>query len=135
MSEARARAALGLLAYDQAALDGGSWQLAQELVLELPPPYSAFQGKRAPEPGEQAWSRLADERFLELALWRLKDRDSFLETRKRLSQPYKPAKPTGGGPGASEKDAPKGKREPKAKAKSKSKGGPSQDAGHEEQEG
>ena len=135
VSEARARAALGLLAYDQAALDGGSWQLAQELVLELPPPYSAFQGKRAPEPGEQAWSRLADERFLELALWRLKDRDSFLETRKRLSQPYKPAKPTGGGPGASEKDAPKGKREPKAKAKSKSKGGPSQDAGHEEQEG
>ena len=89
VGEARARAALALLAYDQAALDGGSWQLAQELVLELPPPYSSFQGKRAPEPSEQAWSRLADERFLELALWRLKDRDSFLESRKRLSQGYK----------------------------------------------
>jgi hypothetical protein len=138
VGEARARAALALLACDQAALDGGSWQLAQELVLELPPPYSSFQGKRAPEPSEQAWSRLADERFLELALWRLKDRDSFLESRKRLSQGYKTGKPGGGGgPGAggSERDAPKGKREPKAKAKAKSRASPGLDAGHEEPEG
>ena len=47
VSEARARASLAILAYDQASLDGGSWQLAQELMLELPPPYSAFQGRRA----------------------------------------------------------------------------------------
>ena len=89
VAEARARSALAILAYDQAALDNGNWQLAQELCLELGPPFSSFQGRKPPEVGEQAWSRLADERFLELALWRLKDKDAFVESRKRLSAPAK----------------------------------------------
>ena len=91
-----------------------------------------------PEPSEQAWSRLADERFLEPALWRLKDRDSFLESRKRLSQTYKTAKPVGGGgqsAGSSEREAPKNKKDPKAKAKAKNRASPGQEAGYEEPEG
>ena len=108
--EARARAALALLAYDQASLDAGSWQLAQELVLEPPPPFTSFQGRKAPDPSEQAWSKLADERILELALWRLKDRDSFIESRKRLGQALRANKPAhtaeGGTGGGSTKPSP-----------------------------
>ena len=116
VGEARARASLAMMAYDQAALDSGSWQLAQELLLELPPPYSAFQGRKAPDMNEQAWSRLADERFLELALWRLKDRDSFIESRKRLGQAAKSQRPGGGA------DKEPNPYQPKAKPKAKQKG-------------
>ena len=44
--EARARAALGLCAYDQAAVDAGSWVLSQELLLEPAPPYQVFSRNR-----------------------------------------------------------------------------------------
>lgn len=36
-AEARTRAALGLVAADQAALDNGSWLMAQEVLMEEPP--------------------------------------------------------------------------------------------------
>eukprot|EP00438_Fugacium_kawagutii_P028867 Skav225489 [mRNA] locus=scaffold1360:5423:9203:- [translate_table: standard] len=99
-SEARARTALAILAYDQASLDNGNWQLAQELCLELAPPFSSFQNRKAPDSNGQSWSRLADERILDLALWRLKDKDSFNESRKRLSSQSKSARPGGGGDNA-----------------------------------
>ena len=50
VSQARARLALALAAVDQAALDGGSWSLANEFLLEVPPPFSAFQNRKAPDP-------------------------------------------------------------------------------------
>ena len=134
VAEARARSALAILAYDQAALDNGNWQLAQELCLELAPPFSSFQGRKPPEVGEQAWSRLADERFLELALWRLKDKDAFVESRKRLSAPAKQPWQRGSygeSSGAGSPDGPGPKQEPKRKAKAKPKAagspGPSQE--------
>lgn len=83
---ARAKAALSLAAVDQASLDGGAWALAQEMLLENPPPYHSFVNKRNPDPVEQPSTRLVEERFLEVMLWRLKDKDHYLESRKRLMQ-------------------------------------------------
>ena len=86
VSEARARCALALAAIDQSSLDNGSWMLSQEMLLEDAAPYSAFLGRRAPDMSEQAATKLVDERFLEVMVWRLKDRDNYIESRKRLSQ-------------------------------------------------
>ncbi len=85
VSQARARLALALAAVDQAAIDGGSWSLAGEFLLETPPPFSAFQNRRAPDPTEQVATRLIEDRFLDVMLWRIRDRDSYLESRKRLA--------------------------------------------------
>ena len=63
-------------------LDGGNWSLAQEFLLELPPPYQSFSNKKMPEQHEQIATRLADDRLMELLMWRLKDRDSFLESKE-----------------------------------------------------
>lgn len=117
IAQARARCALGLAAIDQSSLDGGSWTLAQEFLLELPPPYGSFVNRRMPDPSEQIATRLADDRMLEILLWRLKDRDNFLESKKRLNQAgAKPKFPP---------QNPAAKVNPKAKAKSKGKGAPS----------
>ena len=86
VSEARARCALAVAAIDQSSIDMGSWMLSQEFLLEEPAPYSSFQGRKVPELSEQATTKLIDERFLEIMVWRLKDRDNYLESRKRLSQ-------------------------------------------------
>ena len=62
--EARARAALGLCAYDQAAVDAGSWVLSQELLLEPAPPYQVFSRNRpGAEGGDVMHTRLADPRW------------------------------------------------------------------------
>ena len=84
VAEAQARAALGILAADQAALDNGSWVMAQEALLEEAPPMSSFKGKDRPEQWEQTASKLMDEGWLDVLMWRLKNRDSYLESRKRL---------------------------------------------------
>ena len=115
-AEARARASLALAAYDQSSLDSGSWQLAQEFLLELPAPFASFANRRAPDATEQTSSRLIDERILELVMWRLKDRDSFLESKKRLGQNR--AKP--GGDAWHGTPQPKGAPKSKAKAAAKS---------------
>ena len=83
---ARAKVALSLAAVDQSSLDGGAWTLAQEMLLENAPPYHSFANKRNPDPTEQPSTRLVEERFLEVMLWRLKDKDHYLESRKRLMQ-------------------------------------------------
>lgn len=82
--EMSARCALAVAAIDQSSLDSGSWTLAQEVLLEAPAPFAAFIGRKNPDPVDQPASRLLDERFVELAVWRLKERDSYLESRKRL---------------------------------------------------
>ena len=84
--EARSRAALAVAAWDQASLDGGNWLMSQELLMEDPPPWTSFQQKRTPEPWEQAATKLADERWLAVLQWKLKDKDAYLETKKRLVQ-------------------------------------------------
>lgn len=114
--QARARCALALAATDQSALDGGNWSLAQEFLLELPPPYQSFSNKKMPEQHEQIATRLADDRLMELLMWRLKDRDSFLESKKRLTA----AKPKPVPPVPTPKPGPKW--QPKGKAKASSPG-------------
>ena len=117
-SEARARCALALGAIDQSSLDNGSWTLAQEVLLEAPAPYASFVGRKNPDLAEQAVSKLLDERLVEIMVWRLKEKDSYIESRKRL-----------GGIGRGKildpppiRD-PKAKVQPKAKAKSRGQGG------------
>ena len=87
------------------------WRLAiklqsTEVLLEQPAPLQSFQGRRGPEPWEQSGSKLLDERWLEVFMWRLKSKDSYLESRKRLTH--------AGGKGKSESSGgaqPKSERE------------------------
>ena len=58
MEQARARCCLALAAIDQSAVDAGSWTLAQEYLLELPPPYGSFVQRRPIDPSEQQATRL-----------------------------------------------------------------------------
>ncbi len=84
--EARARVALAPAALDQSSIDSGSWLLSQEALLEDPAPYASFQGRRLPEIWEQSASRLLDERWLSVLTWKLKEKDSYIEARRRLGQ-------------------------------------------------
>ena len=60
--------------------------MSQELLLEDPPPWTSFQQKRVPEQWEQSATKLADDRWLAVLQWKLKDRDAYLETKRRLVQ-------------------------------------------------
>lgn len=68
------------------------------MLLEGAPPLSSFVGRRLPEPWEQPVTKLIDDRWAEILMWRLKDRDSFVEARKRLQAarliPPKDSSPT-----------------------------------------
>ena len=123
MSEAKARCYLALVAIDQSSIDSGSWSLAQEILLEVPAPFNSFAGRRAVDLNEQVASRFLDDRMLDLFLWRLKDKDSYLESRRRLNQSrLKPPPP--GPPGREEvpKANPKGAPKVKAKARARNEG-------------
>ena len=109
--EARARAALALAAADQTSLDGGSWLLSQEVMMEEPPPFASFQGKKIPETWEQSVSKLVDERWQDVLMWKIKNKDTYLESRKRLNQ------------GKSGGKGDPGKREEAEKPNPKKKGG------------
>ncbi len=92
-------------------MDGGSWLVAQELLFEDPPPLSSFE-KRPTQPkgSEVPHTRLADPRWVEVALARLKDVDELNERRRRL----------GGPPPKQETEEEKGeKRRKQAEAKKK----------------
>eukprot|EP00435_Cladocopium_sp_Y103_P064265 s216_g26.t1 len=113
VKEARARAALGVIAADQTSIDAGNWLLSQEILLEEPPPLSSFQQRRPVDHWDQPSSRLLDERWQEVLMWRVKSRDSYLESRKRLTgssaRPVKEA--VGKGEGSKDtRDKGKGKK-------------------------
>ena len=117
LEEAKARTLLAITGLDQASLDGGSWALSQEILLEAPPPFSSFAGKKLPEAWEQATSKLLDDRWAEVLMWRLRDRDQFVEARKRL-QSGRVSNP----PPVRDPQNP-GDRDPKPKKTPKPKGG------------
>ena len=117
VAEARSRCCLALAAIDQSSIDSGSWMLSQEVLLEQPPPFASFQGTKPVDVAEQPATKLLDERFVEVVLWRLKERDSYLESRRRLVIPGKKPEP----PIENPKGPPK--PTPKVKAKGKGKGG------------
>ena len=82
---ARARAALLIAAADQASIDGGSWALSTVSLLEPVPPFQDFSRHSAPQPAEAQSSALYDPRWTEVFLGVLKERDTWNETRKKLS--------------------------------------------------
>ena len=90
IQEARARCALLVSAADQAAVDGGSWVLANVMLMEAPPPYHLFASHQAPTPLELQHTALVDPRWIELLLSHVKDMDSYQEAKRRLGKPPKP---------------------------------------------
>lgn len=135
VKEARARCALAVAACDQSSIDQGSWLLSQEVLLEQPAPLQSFQGRRSPEPWEQSGSKLLDERWLEVFMWRLKSKDSYLESRKRLNQTGGKGKTDAGGgaPPKTDRDKDKDKQKKgnqKGKEGRKEKGPPEADSSH-----
>ncbi len=118
VNEARSRCCLALAAIEQSSIDSGSWVLAQEILLEQPAPFPSFQGRRPVDVAEQPSTKLLDERFIEVMLWRLKDRDTYLESRRQLVVPGRRPEPPTDPP----KVPPKVQPNPKPKGKGKSKG-------------
>ena len=106
---ARARLCLLLLQLDQCAVDRGGWQLAAELSLEAPPPFSVLSQHQPPNTadGELPYSRLLDARWAEIALSHLRDTEEYLTKRRGLNKS-----------GAKE-ELPDPKRKAKAKPKAK----------------
>jgi hypothetical protein len=45
---------------------------------------NSFKGKSNPESWEQTASKLMDDRWLDVLMWKIKNRDAYLESRKRL---------------------------------------------------
>ena len=111
--QARARLCLALAAVDQAAIDQGNWSLAQEVLLEAAAPMGSFQNRRV-DNTDQVATKLLDERFVDLMLWRIKDCDSYIEARKRLASNARARVPVVDPKAAAPKGAPK----VKAKARS-----------------
>ena len=111
--EARARAALALVAGEQFSMDGGSWMMAQELLFEDPPPLSSFEKRPTQARGSEVpHTHLADPRWIEVALARLKDVDEMTERQRRLK---------GGARGGPSIETEEEKAEKKKKAEAKAK--------------
>ena len=120
--EARARCSVLLAAADQSAIDGGSWVLGNVALLEGPPPYQAFATHSAPSHQELQHSTLLDPRWIEVFLGHVKEQDSYMESKKKLSK--------GGGKGGAVKDGDQGgvgdpnpKKGAKAKKAARGEGG------------
>ena len=84
--EARARLALLMVAGEQSCMDGGSWLMARELLLEEEPPFGAIAA-RGTEGKERARPTTCDPRWGEVAHARLRELDEWRERRKRLQPP------------------------------------------------
>ena len=87
--EARARCALLLGAAEQASIDGGNWVVSNVALLEQPPPYQAFAHHQMPTALELQHSSLYDPRWAEIFLGHLKEVDSFVDAKKKLSSSQK----------------------------------------------
>ena len=82
--QARARRALLMSAADQSSIDSGSWTLAQQVLLEAPPPYHSFSSHSSPSMHERQHTALLDPRWLDILLHYVKELDSYQEARRRL---------------------------------------------------
>lgn len=87
--EAYLRSLLGLAAGDQLSIDKGSWNVAGEVLLEDPPPFTSFTSHTLPSGAEVPFTKLVDARWMEIFMARLREVDLYLETRRKLG---------GGGP-------------------------------------
>lgn len=82
---ARARAALAVAAAEQISGDHGSLMFAEQIVLERPPPYGAFDAH--PELRDGSFSPILDPRMASLHVARARSQDDLRERRKRLMAP------------------------------------------------
>jgi hypothetical protein len=119
VEETKARLALLTVALEQASVDRGSWVLASELLFNMTEPPLTSMSARPPDP-RFPFSRLCDQRWLEIAQSRLKDVDETLERRRKLMG-LKPSQPASQHQEGSQEEGagagPRPKRAPKAKAK------------------
>lgn len=81
---AGASCALLLSAADQSSIDGGSWLLAQQVLMESPPPYHSFATHQNRSIHERQHTALLDSRWLDLLLHHVKELDSYQEAKRRL---------------------------------------------------
>ncbi|CAE7837456.1 DNAJ1, partial [Symbiodinium sp. CCMP2592] len=105
-AQARARLNLGLMIFDQMSIDHGSFVMAGELALEVPPPIQSFRQHEGHATG-QVYSRLLDPRWAEVAIGHLKEQAEFPEKRAKLGRQNQPQPPSDTQPDA-EEAAPKG---------------------------
>ena len=112
-AEARARVALLVAASDQAAIDGGSWMVAQTGLLEPSPPYHMFNNHSLPSAHESQSSALYDPRWLDVFVNHIRDLDSYQDAKRKLGRGKERAPPPG------DKDAPEAKTAAKARAEHK----------------
>ena len=112
--------ALLAVALDQACLDNGRFDLANVLCLQEEPPASIFTHKPASLLSRtRAFSPLADQKWVTVALAYLKELDTITAKRLELGGQSKPAPFAG----AASDEAPKAKAQPKRKGKWGGKGG------------
>ena len=78
------RSHIPALASDQASVDSGSWLLASEYLLEPAAPLQSFAKHRPPDISEAQHTRILDPRWILVAVSRVKERESFIEVRKKL---------------------------------------------------
>ena len=83
--EALARLDLLLLAGEQVSIDRGSWLVAREMLFEDDPPYHAFEVTRPQDPLRAAHPFLADPRWIEICMARLRELDDWADRRRRLA--------------------------------------------------
>lgn len=82
---AHARCCLLLAAAEQESLDHGSFLLSQEFLMEPAVPLSSFQSHVLPDTTEMATTRLLDPRWIEAFADRLKQLDTYVEMRRKLT--------------------------------------------------
>ena len=115
-----ARDALALLAtcLDQAVLDGGRFDLAAPLTLQEDPPSGIYVNRQQSTLSRaRAYSQLADQRWITVALAFVKELDILMTKRQELSGAQPPQSGL-----ASSDPAPNAKGQPKQKAKAQGKG-------------
>ena len=87
--ETEARLSVLILMLDQVGVDKGAWTLATELSLEPALPMHSFRLHETRD-HEQAYSRLLDSRWAELAISHLREQMEFVEKRDKLSRSRAP---------------------------------------------
>ena len=132
LQAARDQTALLAVAIDQAALDQGRFELANLLCLQEEPPSTVFSNRQMNVLGKpRAFSPLADQRWVTVALAYIKELDVITTKRLELTNQSRHglfSGASGGGDAASSNPAPKQKPQPKKKGKGSGRGGGSQTA-------
>ena len=108
MEGARDATSLLALTVDQAALDNGRFDLANLLALQEEPPSTVFSHKTASVLSKtRAFSPLADQKWVTVALAYVKELDVITAKRLELANIPKPTGPGGGDPNPKAKPNPK----------------------------